>query len=659
MMPAAAQDADDERLRQLLQLVADHPWADTGFFCVCGGWSRYQLEHTAKRAVARGLMEQTPIPSSHRRPPLRLGLTPAGAGLAGRPFVAERWRRTLLAALRLDPARLVLARLHEAHSVMWSFSPYTVPLKAILPAVTNPGRKKRFPKSNERLISIPLEALACVQVQAGDAPRYANVAILVEPGGIALDWFAGVFRRALAWRNRPEFEPGTGLAPEHAFPVFIVVAANADRQTGLRVLWRKSISASYSTDYRPGPFLRTLTRKELVEFDRDLVPLGSWRWRTENGQTAALWNGVKLARQPSVRPLGADAAWWGNRAVSVAESSRIVGLRYAKKKHSASRRGVVAGSRRQPAADQNPGAASATQTEKDVTRDLVKDHLGVSAAGRWLLDRVGLYPLIKGNELALVLGQDAHNVSRELRSLRARGLIARPPDTHGSGLAWRGLALLAYQAGFEPEEYARLRRWPLIVDEQGQCRLSLEAWLAQREHTEITLAFLAGLRRCGPAARLTLAEWDHTPWPETFPAEDGRSQRLTPDARGLVRVCGDTPAHCVETPFWLEVDCGTLAGRRLMDKLARYYAVGGPGAGVRGRAERLLIVVPQGDEARLQGLRRRLRRLDEYYGTQLDVRLARLDQLDAGQGRLDPTRRVWRGIRDSTFMNAFNKGELS
>jgi hypothetical protein len=116
----------------------------------------------------------------------------------------------------------------------------------------------------------------------------------------------------------------------------------------------------------------------------------------------------------------------------------------------------------------------------------------------------------------------------------------------------------------------------------------------------------------------------------------------------------------VDTPFWLEVDRGTTRGARLWEKLRRYYRAGGGAPGLRGRAERILIVVPRDDEARLQQLRRRLRDLDGRYHMQLDVLLTRLDLIEDAPGRLDPSRKAWRTPYRSEFGEAFHRwGETS
>jgi hypothetical protein len=206
-----------------------------------------------------------------------------------------------------------------------------------------------------------------------------------------------------------------------------------------------------------------------------------------------------------------------------------------------------------------------------------------------------------------------------------------------------------------PDRYADLRRWPVTYDSHGQSQYSLGALLAQAAHTAIILEFLVGLRRFGPARGVTLRTWDHVLCLEIIPdlEQADRSRRIIPDAVGRVAVAGGR-----EISFWLEVDRGTLRGRALTRKLTRYYIVGGPQPAARGRGVRLLVVVAPGDEARLRNLQQRFQDLDQRYQAQLDVRLSRADLLEAGHGRLDPTRSVWRTAYRDDFLTAFDPAPI-
>jgi hypothetical protein len=310
------------------------------------------------------------------------------------------------------------------------------------------------------------------------------------------------------------------------------------------------------------------------------------------------------------------------------------------------------------------------QAEKLSAR-LARLQLRVSAQGRRLLERIGEYPLITSQELAIVAGLTAEAVRPALKELEGESLVCHPaPDEGGYVLTWLGLAWLAAQAGHAPNEYAALMRWPMRRDEAGRPRYSAEAMLVNREHTRCILDFLIGLRRNGPGQRLALLVWDHVQCMHEFPAAVSSTRRrgpctlhasrarVLPDAIGKVRSFGAKATQFVDTDFWLEVDLGTKRGRALTSQLERFYLVGGPRDGLQGRAARILLVVARDDEARLQGLRRRIRALNQRYHTQLDVQLTRLDLLEDERGRLDPTRKVWRTPESSEFGYAFNVWEL-
>jgi hypothetical protein len=294
----------------------------------------------------------------------------------------------------------------------------------------------------------------------------------------------------------------------------------------------------------------------------------------------------------------------------------------------------------------------AAHSDKDAAR-LVRDHATLSLRARRLLDRIGQYPLIRVDELAIVMGCGAQNATDGLHELKRSGLIEHPaPSEVGYVLTWRGLSLLAAQAGSAPIEYARLRRWPIRV-EAGEARYSAESWLAARDHTRIVLEFLVGLRRSGPRAHWRLVHWDHVYCLRESPTGVAASVaglraplwRVIPDAAGTMQLAGRLTPRLVD--FWLEVDRGTIQGQALTAKLARYCQVSA------NQRPRLLIVVKRDDEARLQTVRRRLNALDAQYRAGLDVRLTRVDLLSEGPRRLDPTRNVWRTLSCGDFVSAF------
>jgi hypothetical protein len=105
------------------------------------------------------------------------------------------------------------------------------------------------------------------------------------------------------------------------------------------------------------------------------------------------------------------------------------------------------------------------------------------------------------------------------------------------------------------------------------------------------------------------------------------------------------------------VDRHTEKGAALMNKLARFYhyRLTQPWYSRDADLPRLLILVEQDDEARLQALRRRLLTLNQRWHTELNVRLSRVDLLADGKGKLDPTRKAWRTLESSEFGFAFDR----
>jgi hypothetical protein len=129
-----------------------------------------------------------------------------------------------------------------------------------------------------------------------------------------------------------------------------------------------------------------------------------------------------------------------------------------------------------------------------------------------------------------------------VRHLEKRRLIEHPtPDEKGYVLTWAAVELLAAQAGFSPDEYAGLVRWPVRYKD-GRPQYSAEGWMANRKHTRLVLDFLIGLQRHGPKAHLRLCLWDHVNCLYEFPAQAPASDLPTlsafviPDASGMARV---------------------------------------------------------------------------------------------------------------------------
>lgn len=381
-------------------------------------------------------------------------------------------------------------------------------------------------------------------------------------------------------------------------------------------------------------------------------------WRSEHGsRMKSPWHRLGASPYPSLPPPNHESGWWGERAERDRRAVIQVGPPLTLKRKLL---GLL-----------KWAARSTARTAR-----LVRDQQAVSVRAQGLLSRVGQYPLITTRELAIILGQTYKNVALGLKELQEIGLIAHPnADEAGYVLAHHGLALLAAQAGMTPTEYAKLRRWPVRRDGR-QVHYAVDTLLICRAHTRLVMEFLVGLRRCGPRAHLKLLAWDHVQCIHEFPSElvararkretnpwrtDPNARRVIPDANGIVRAYGATPAQYVDKAFWLEVDRHTEKGKALMNKLNRFYRYclsmpsWPPSRAAEQERPRLLIVVERDDESRLQALRRRLLALNQRWRMKLDVRLTRVDLLDDGKDRLDPTRKAWRTLDSDEFIEAFDR----
>jgi hypothetical protein len=621
--PPIHRPVDPETGRLLfLGAIADLPWATQPAIEAYSGLFDWEIERQYRPlASQRGLIERGDIRAADGRGAPRLGLTPEGARVIGRPWRAAHLRAALLQALTLDAARRLISEwVDQVRQVVWALSPFTLPPEAVRPVPTRhrPQQVKFDPEY--RYGAVQFGVLAALQLRC-DPDRYANVAILIDPGDIRLTWLGREFRSLYAWRQRREFHHSMS-----AYPLAVLVAANNARRTQLIRLWRASAP--------PGAHLLRIRVTTYAELACEAAVRSWWN---EHGQRISLWSGASEAERPGIRPIDHNAGWWGMRTMSLEElRPRRPRSRFSRRKRD---RPLIASAR-----------SSDGKARDSLSSKLVRWQLDLSAQRRRVLRCVGNYPLLRVVDLALVMGINKAMASAGLKALREVGLVEQPRDHDGHVLTWAGVTLLAAQDGLYPGRYAELRRWPVAYDSRGQPRYSVEALLAQPGHTAVILGFLVGLRRFGPAQGISLRIWDHVLCLLSFLDREqaDRSRRVIPDAVGRVQATGGT-----ETTFWLEVDRGTVRGRALTRKLMRYYIVGGPQPAARGLGVRLLVVVGLGDEGRLRTLQRCFRDLDQRYQAQLDVRLTREDLLDAGHGRLNPTRPVWRTAYGDDFLTAF------
>ncbi len=606
--------SQQERMNMLLKGTAGHPWARSDFLQAVSGLWPGAFDATVRLGLEARLLETGDVPVA-RRAPQRLALTSAGAAEAGwawsRAAQAEAW----LQALKLDVARRLMQSWLAEHSLVWSLSPFTLPAGALRPA-PRPGWAQDEPAWRALAYrSLRLDALACVQLDQG---VFLNAAVIVDPGGIGADWLAEQFRSAHAWGRREEFR-----GHEYAMPLFVLVAADATRLQVLIRLWQEAVRAGDT----PSP-LRATT----------LVEIADPTWHNEQGSRTSLWGGTVPFKQPSERPTGPVAHWWGALASDAGSADAPLFT------HS---RLVV-----------NQALLTWASRPNVPQARLVRLHGQLSLHARELLDRVGQYPLLGSTNMAAVMGCTQRHVRSGLAELREAGLTQ--PMTGGYVITWRGLSLLAAQAGIEPATYGRLRGWP-IRHEDNDLVYSVKALRAALEHTRLLMDFLVGLRKYGPDAGLRLKHWQHMHFARPFithskfPADDIDTIRwVMPDATGTVQLLDHDQVLRGELDFWLEVDRGTVQGSALGAKLQRYCDALATWPGLSQRGPRLLLLMEHRDEARLQNVRRRMLGLRHTLGARLDVRLTRADLLSAGRAGLNPTLHAWRNLYSNDFVRAFD-----
>ncbi len=615
-------------VRALLGAVDALPWATTTQLARYAGVAEWRIRQRAlPLARALGLIETARVPAAGGKAPLRVALTPRGAEELHVDWERAAVQDALLRSRQLDVARRVL--LESAEAILWGRSPYTVPASAVRRARAEPARPGWVDLAR-RSVKIPLDVLAAVRADGG----VRHVAVLVDPGDLDLALASRLIRSWAAWRARPEWR-----GCPRGFPLLIWIAANPARRSALLRLWRQGA---------PGP--AAPLRLGLIDALAAIVsrptaetnPTATVTWIDERGQPGPLLRPTPGLTLPTAPPAAAASGWWGGVDEAPPENApegrspeQCSPDRGSPERRSPDRRGLLAVLARRTA-DPTP-----------TIRGLVSVHLTLSARARWLLEAIAGFPLLSRAQLGVVLGLPASQISVDGGALARSGLIAPEPDGPGWHLAWRGVAYLAAQVGMSAASYAEARHWPLAADARGW-QLSLAAFMVRRAHTQAVIQFLVGLRRHGPRNGLEVPVWEFTQAPVQSGVGPGL-RRLVPDGAGRVRWRG------VERAVWLEIDRGTVQGRALTRKLLRYYLVDGPGPGRLGHGTRILIVTSS--EGRLRSLQRRLRALDARYRTTLDVRLARLDQLQEGRDRLDPLRPVWRTADSSAFGEAFGDPE--
>lgn len=599
-----------DNARRVLAAAAALPWALPAVLQRVCALTPRALRDSARRLAGAGWVEVARIPAPGRHAPGRLGLTPSGARALGVDWDARGLRTALLTALRRDIAHAALTHWLAAAELVWARGPYHLAAAAVRPERgPRPDGSRRVPGA-QPYGPVDLDLVACLRWPGGAC---TTLVAQVDPGGVHVGALQGALRSLAAWTRRREF-----LGRARELPLIVLLAATPERAQLLRAAW-------LAEQRGPAAPLRILIGS------RPDTPC-----LTERGPVP--WPlGVPTTPAPPPPPAAGRGEWWAERRVG--PGGEAVPLQAGVGRATRRGHGVLAQAAR--------GAGQAWQS--------VQDLLTTRALGRELLERAGLYLLATADALADVIGVDAGDVHRELGRLARAGLLVREAAPgFGCAPSARGLRLLAALAGLTPERYARARHWPVWTDAQGEVQLRLAGVLRQRAHDRQVLRVLRGLRQL--RGDVTLAAWAHG----AGVREQLRGGRdlpagLIPDARFTLRAFEPGRAQWVDTACWLEVDRSTMQGPALRAKLRRYYQLRRDRLGLRGRPERLLIIVPADDEARLQLFRRRLRELDGRHEARLDAWVTRWDLIRRG-GVDDLTQPIWRTAHDPVLRCAVRTG---
>lgn len=447
--------------------------------------------------------------------------------------------------------------------------------------------------------------------------RYIPFAVVADPGGLAVEGYAPLFRNLSRWAGGSEFTR-TGVRP-----ALVLLTTYARRAHQLLVLWRDV------ADREGGGSLDVF----VAVFD-DLARNPAAWWRGGSAQQGPLWSGCRGSATapsrpwPSLLPRAVPrSARAQNLAFWLQESDR--GLRRATRAFlalSGKEWGVLEQVARWPLL---------RSTDLALLGEYGENGVGAIADALRELENLGLVDVVRNG--------DAARRSLELQQAQLRGRLARTNGTDGdcpgpgrmgvegnstrAGLEQRlarvgdelqsllgrgeegekryvlsphGLELLAATRGLPPLAYGRARLWPVgYEDRDGRRMVALRTgrYLLAYTHTVLINEFFLGLRRLAVEQwrdfhrNHHLLIWDSVECVRYFWDDRGR-QVLLPDAGGVYLIGSET------YEFWLEMDRGHSAGGKhgesLRRKYERYYLYRKrPDAIYGGDLPRLLIVTPQ------------------------------------------------------------------
>jgi hypothetical protein len=655
-----------ETHRRALSVLRDHPWATASQAGALMGASQRSAQRYLSGLVSDGLAQtaQAPLVRGSLYAPSSDGI----AALAGSRQKARTYAhafhvdglslaQTLLRTHPLLWARDFLALLAARGELQWAVSPWKA----------RPGRKQ----------TLRLDGYGCALWMG----RYVLFAIVADPGGLAVEGYAPLFKSFSRWAGGDDFDV-MGVRP-----ALVLLTTYARRAQQLAVLWR-DVAGRES-----GASLDLF----VAVFD-DLARNPAGWWRGGSAQQGPLWSGCRGSATALTRP------WPSLSPVAASRFARVRDL-----------------------------VAWLQESERGLRR-AVRAFLALSGKEWGVLEQVARWPLLRGADLAslgeygengvgviaaalrelegsdlvdVVRDGDAARRSLELQQAQLRGRLAQAeldaavgqerPDRRsaveerlarigddlqilldqGEGgekryvLSPLGLELLAAARGLPPLAYGRARLWPVGYENRDGRRvaaLRTGRYLLAYEHTVLVDEFFLGLRRLAVEQWRDLNRnhelliWDSVECARYFWDGHGR-QVLLPDAGGVYRIGGET------YEFWLEMDRGRSVGGKhgkgLRRKYERYYLYRRrPDAIYGGDLPRLLIVTPQLGRARQVrrvildlAQERREPPLPVYFATLVDLwrepeklsdgSLAPRPLYEDGNGRRGrPARKVmWPGLR--------------
>jgi len=578
-------------LHEVLCLLRDHPWSTASQVAGLTKLPLRSVQRYLSHLLSASLAQVARVPRVRGRL-----YAPSVAGIA---LLAggKRKARTYARGFCIDSLHLAKTLL-RAHCLMWArdfLTTLVVPRdKGLQWAVS--AWEVRFGRALLRF-----DAYGCILWMG----RYVPFVALADPGGLAVERYADVFRNFARWAGEAGLTGGVR-------PVLVMLTTYTRRALQLSVLWRDVTERLESTHLD----------MFVAVFDELAGNPAGW-WRGGMAEQGPLWSGCHGSRVVISRPWPSLAPRSGSRPVRVQDLDAWL----HEKGHG--------------------------------LRRLVRAFLALSGKEWEVLEGVARWPLLRSGDLALLGGysdggkgfvagavqkleaqalvkvvweSDATRCGLDLQRAQLRGRLAKATENVSRGkleqrlmrvkhalrdfpeqgegekryvISHLGLELLAATRAMPPLAYGRARLWPVGYEEVDGKRvvvLRIARYLLAYRHTLLINEFFLGLRRLAEEQwhkmhrNHQLLIWDSVECTRWFWDDRGR-QRLLPDAGGVYQI-GQGAYE-----FWMEVDRGHSVGGKhgqaLRRKYERYYLYRRrPDAIYGGSMPRLLIVTRQLGRAR-------------------------------------------------------------